>query len=162
MKSWGTIEACDSDPKAAEPRSGPPASGLLHLVTAYEFEELRAAVAQGGLPADFQIKLHRLAEGDLIHCFVERNCRLFLALLLAANRGGFGEATPAEQERILRALAYVRKDADAVPDHRLDGYTDDQRAVHAVSTELGGVLQAFKAWRLRHEVPRLWLRPGAG
>lgn len=162
MKSWGTIEACDAGASAVTLRPGAPASGLLHLVTTRELEELRAAVVGGGLPADFQSKLARLAGGDLIHRSVERNCRLFLALLLAADGRGFGEATPTERERLLRALAYVHKENDAIPDYRPDGYTDDQQAVHAVSTELAGLLQGFKAWRLRHEVPLLWVRPGDG
>jgi hypothetical protein len=45
---------------------------------------------------------------------------------------------------------------------RAEGLTDDQQEVRAVLVELGGLLTAFKAWRLRHQVPACGTRPERG
>jgi hypothetical protein len=87
---------------------------------------------------------------------VTQNSRLFFALLLAALDDSFIEATPSERERLLRVLAYVRKDDDAIPDYLPSGFADDQHEVRAAATELRPMLQAFKVWRLRHQVPGMW------
>jgi len=129
---------------------------LLHWINAHELEELRATLAHGNLPADFLWKLKRLAGGDLNQRFIERNCRQFAALLLATEAGEFRDLSPAERERLLRVLAYVRKEDDARPDYAPEGLTDDQQEVRAVLVELGRLLAAFKAWRLRHQVPGMW------
>ena len=131
--------------------------GALHLVSAYELQALREALARGELPPDFEAKLVRLAEGGLIHRFLARNCRLFTALLLAAQDGFFKEASRADCERLLRVLAYVRKDDDAIADYRIGGFMDDQQELRTAMTELHPLLKSFKAWRLRHQVPGMWL-----
>jgi len=51
----------------------------------------------------------------------------------------------------------VRKDDDATPDYKPEGFADDQREARAVAMELDDLLQSFKEWRLRHQVPRMWL-----
>ena len=130
--------------------------GLLHLVTPHDVQEMRSALAKGRLPPDFEAKLARLHEGDLIHRYVEQNSRLFFVLLLAALESLFTESTPAERERLLRVLAYVRKDDDAIPDYRSNGFLDDQQEVRAAAMELAPLLNAFKVWRLRHQVPAMW------
>ena len=130
--------------------------GLLHLVTPHEVQGLRTALAHGRLPPDFEAKLARLHEGDLIHRYVEQNSRLFFVLLLAALESAFTGSTPADRERLLRVLAYVRKDDDAIPDYRPGGFLDDQQEVLAAAKELAHVLHAFKVWRLRHQVPAMW------
>ena len=135
----------------------PPAgSGLLRLVTPYEVQELASALARGRVPPDFEAKLTRLSEGNLIHHYVQQNSRLFFELLLAALESSFAGATPVERERLLRVLAYVRKDDDAIPDYRMGGFVDDQQEVRLAVMELSSLLQTFKAWRLRHQVPRMW------
>lgn len=131
-------------------------SGLLSLVTAHDVQGLRSALAQGRLPPDFELKLARLAEGSLGEHYIEQNSRLFFALLQAALGSGFTQATPADRERLLQVLAYVRKDDDAIPDYRPGGFTDDQQEVRAATVELSPLLHAFKVWRLRHQVPTLW------
>jgi hypothetical protein len=128
----------------------------MHLVTAHDVQELMSAVAKGRLPPDFEAKLTRLGEGSLMHRYVEHDSRLFFTLLLAALDSSFTEATPAERERLLRVLAYVRKDDDLIPDYRQDGFVDDQQVVRAAAKELASLLQAFKVWRLRHQVPGMW------
>ena len=132
-------------------------SGALHLVSAHEMQELREALARGALPPDFEAKLARLAEGDLMHRFLAQNSRLFAALLQAAQSGSFREANWAARERLLRVLAYVRKDDDAIADYRIGGYMDDQQEMRMAITELDPLLKSFKAWRLRHQVPGMWL-----
>ena len=108
------------------------------------------------MPPDFLAKLKRLKDGDLSHHFIDQNCRLFAALLVATGDGSFREGSPAERERLLRVLAYVRKDDDAIPDYKPEGLTDDQREMRAAVAELGSLIQGFKAWRLRNQVPVMW------
>jgi hypothetical protein len=134
---------------------------LNHFVTSQELEELRDALGRKHVPADFAEKLARLERGNLLHRFVAQNCRTFIALLQAAHDGAFKAAAPSDRERLLRVLAYVRKDDDEVPDYRPDGFVDDQNEVRAAATEHGALVQAFKNWHLRHQVPSLW-RPGIG
>jgi hypothetical protein len=131
-------------------------AGGLHLITMHDVQGLRSSLAQGRLPADFEAKLARLAGGSLNDRYVEQNSRLFFALLLAALQGSFIEATPSDRERLLRVLAYVRKDDDAIPDYLPGGFIDDQQQVHAAAMEFRSLLQAYKAWRLRHQVPGMW------
>lgn len=136
----------------------PPASGSGHtpLVNTHEVEDLREELTRGSVPPDFESKLRRLAQSDLGHRFIEQNCRMIIALVEAAQSGSFKEASQEELERLLRVLAYVRKDDDAIPDYRPDGFTDDQQEVRAVMTDLSHLLQRYKAWRLRHQVPAMW------
>lgn len=130
---------------------------LWQWITPRELESLRDALARGCLPPDLLAKLKRLKDGDLSHLFIEQNCRLFAALLVATGDGSFREGSPEERERLLRVLAYVRKDEDAIPDYKPEGLTDDQREMRAAMVELGSLIQGFKAWRLRHQVPVMWL-----
>jgi hypothetical protein len=51
----------------------------------------------------------------------------------------------------------VRKDDDAIADYKPGGFVDDQQEVRAATQQLGPLLTSFKAWRLRHQVPRMWL-----
>ena len=129
---------------------------LSQWIAPHELETLRVALARGGLPPDFLGKLKRLTGGDLGHHVMAQNCRLFAALLVATENTSFRKATVEERERLLRVLAYVRKDDDAIPDYKPEGFTDDQREIRSATIELSGLIQAFKAWRLRHQVPMLW------
>ena len=130
--------------------------GHLHLVSAQEIEVLGEQLARGHVPADLEAKLSRLATGDLGQRYIEQNCRTMIALVEAARSGSFKEAGLAECERLLRVLAYVRKDDDAIPDYRADGFVDDQQEVRYAGAEMGALLKRFKAWRLRHQVPAMW------
>ena len=129
----------------------------LHLVTTHDLENLRIELSRGNVPSDLEAKLNRLAMGDLSHRFIEQNCRTIIALLLATCEGAFNGASREECERLLRVLSYVRKEDDAIPDYRPDGFLDDQQELRAATTELGPMLQSFKVWRLRHQVPGMWL-----
>ena len=130
--------------------------GFLHLVTTHDLEALRNELERGETPLDFQAKLRRLSDGDLVHRYVAKHSTDFIALLLAAQEGIFRKIGQAEIERLLQVLAYVRKDEDAIPDYRSDGLIDDPQEVHAAVLELGPLLQSFKAWHLRHQVPAMW------
>jgi len=128
----------------------------LHLVTAHDLQDLRAALARGHIPPDLEAKLIKLAKGDLVLRSIEKNCRTIIALLQASQEGSFRAASPEERERLLRVLAYVRKDDDAIADYRSDGFVDDQQELRKVTSALNPMLQEFKAWRLRHQVPGMW------
>jgi hypothetical protein len=130
---------------------------FLRVVTTEELENLRHAIMRRELPVDFEAKLDRLSRGTLTHRFVERTCRLFAALIWAAQDERFATATKANCERLLRVLAYVRKDNDVVADYKPNGFLDDQQEVRAAMTDLAPVLKSFKTWRLEHQVPGLWL-----
>jgi hypothetical protein len=128
---------------------------LVYLVTTHDLRNLHSVLARGSVPPDFEAKLARLAKGNLVEQYVEHNSRLFVALLHAAHDGWF-RLTAAERDRLLRVLAYVRKDDDAIPDYRPGGFVDDQRELRATMLEFGHLLQSFKAWRLCHQVPAMW------
>ena len=128
----------------------------LYLVTVHDLQDLRHALIRGQVPPDLEVKLIKLALGDLGRRFIEQNCRTIIALLQAAHEGSFKEARQEDCERLLRVLAYVRKDEDAIADYRVDGFTDDQQELRAAITQLAPMLRNFKAWRLRHQVPQIW------
>jgi hypothetical protein len=159
MRSWRSsiLEDCATDQVRSAAQMTMARPGLLYLVTAHDVQGLRSALAQGRLPADLETKLARLAGGSLSERYVEQNCRLIVALLLAAQENSFTLATPADRERLLRVLAYVRKDDDAIPDYKPGGFFDDQQEVRSAATELNPLLLDFKVWRLRHQVPGMWL-----
>jgi hypothetical protein len=128
----------------------------LGLVNPHEIEDLRHKLARGQIPPDLELKLKKLSQGPLAHRSIDQNCRTIIELLLAGCHGVFNGASAEERERLLRVLAYVRKDDDAIPDYRQDGFADDLQEVQAVARDLGSVLQNFKLWRLRHQVPIMW------
>ena len=128
----------------------------LYLITPGDLEDLRSALMRGALPTDLEIKLRGLAQGSLLHQSVEQNCRLFTSLLLAAEHSSFNEASRADLDRLLRVLAYVRKENDAISDFKPNGFVDDQQEVRAAASELSVLLRRFKDWRLRTQVPDLW------
>jgi len=132
------------------------APDYLRLVTRREVEDLRHALLAGDLPPDLEAKLHRLADGSIGDQVMEHNCRWFLALLQAAQTGSYKKIAPSDCEQILRVLAYVRKEDDAIPDYLPGGLWDDEQEVRATAAELAPLLQSFKAWRLRHVVPARW------
>ena len=128
----------------------------LYLVTAHDLQDLSDDLAKGMVPLDLEAKLTKLAMGELGHCFIEQNCRTIIDLVMAVQKGSFKPVEQAEFERLLRVLAYVRKDDDAIPDYRPDGFTDDRQELRAAINQLAPLLQNFKGWRLRHQVPGMW------
>src|SRR5438093_2352202 len=116
MNNYATVAEAESENGQLH-SARPAAVSTLHLVTHYDLENLRSALAKGILPPDFESKLAGLARQSLLHQFVEQNCRLFVALLLAAQEGSFTATSEADRARLLRVLAYVRKDDDAIADY---------------------------------------------
>src|SRR5262249_53521529 len=145
-------------PTAPKQTGSLPSPSFLCLLSSQEVENLRLWVTRGELPGDFEAKLQQLTKGSLLHQTLEQNCRLFFALLVAVAGKAFTQILPAQRERLERVLAYVRKDDDANPDYKPDGFWDDQKEVRAALLELADVLKEFKAWRLQHQVPSLWLK----
>ena len=137
-------------------RQPAPTSGRLNMVSPHELHDLRLRIERGQVPSDFEAKLINLAQGTLAQRSIEQNCRTMIALLQAAHQGAFKQATPADCEQLLRLLAYVRKDDDAIPDYTPDGFTDDHQEMRAVTGNLSPLLLSFKAWRLRYQVPAMW------
>jgi hypothetical protein len=129
---------------------------FLVILTPHELRQLDESLQRRIVPLDFESKLNRFARGNLVQRSISKHSFDFIALLLAAYHGGFQEAKTADCERLLRVLAYVRKDDDVIPDYRPDGLLDDQQEVRAVTTQLGPLLRSFKAWHLCHQVPALW------
>lgn len=155
--NWGELRA---EPAARPTKPPPPVRPTyLGLVTTQELDELRLCLQRRQVPPDLEAKLAHLTEGDLTDRFVARNSRLFIALLLAVDAGLFSHARPSQCERLLRLLAYVRKDDDAVADYKPGGFKDDQAEVRAALLEFPELLKAFKAWHLSRQVPSLWRPP---
>src|SRR5215207_6641953 len=115
-KNFGCIEdnwaSHYGSPSAQQHAIHSVAAGCLHLVTPLDLEELQMALLKGALPSDFETKLVRLAKNTLLHQFVEQHCRLFASLLVAAHNSSFIGANRPARERLLRVLAYVRKEND--------------------------------------------------
>ena len=160
MKTHGRILGAGRVPVQGWPfdelHNSRPAHLHLHLVTAHDIDQLRKELARGNVPPDLEAKLRKLALGDLGQRFIAQNCRTMLALIVATQDGSFKAAGQAECERLLRVLAYVRKDDDAIPDYQPGGFVDDQKEVRLATSELGVLLERFKAWRLQHQVPAMW------
>ncbi len=159
MNAWGkdSVQNGAVNPAPRSRRGGAAQETHLYLVTAHEVQSLARELARQNLPSDLEAKLSRLAVGNLSDRFIARNCRTIIALLGAAAGDGFTRLSLRDRERLLRVLAYVRKDDDAVPDYVAGGYVDDQQEVGLVTRDLNELLQGFKAWRLRNQVPGIWL-----
>jgi hypothetical protein len=133
----------------------------LHLVTTQEIAELEGRLSRGQLPLDFEEKLERLRAGNLAEGAVEQNCRLLISLLIARLEGLFSGGSRADADRLLRVLAYVRKDEDRIPDYRPNGFKDDLEELREAMVDLEPLVDEFKNWRLRHQVPAIWLHAEA-
>lgn len=157
MKPRGSIANPNPAVSAwSQPRQPQIRPSHLYLVTACELQTLRESLTKSMIPPDLEAKLVRLAAGEITHSFIEQNCRTIIEMLVAAHDGSFKHLTASQREHLLKVLAYVRKDDDGIPDYRPNGYSDDQQEVRAALLELMPTLQAFKAWRLKHQVPAMW------
>jgi hypothetical protein len=129
---------------------------LLGLVSAAETAALRASLSIGKVPQDLLDKLNRLHAEDYKEHYLQRQSWVLLALLVAAGDRGFNDISPWDRERLVRMIAYVRKDDDAIPDGWPHGFDDDHDLMRLTCNQLRPVLDAFKSWRLKRQVPRLW------
>jgi hypothetical protein len=126
------------------------------LITPYEVSSLREVLREGRVPWDLLHKLHRLRSDDYKEHYLQRQSWVLLSLLLAAGEQGFKDISLWDRERLIRMMAYVRKDEDAIPDSMPHGYDDDHDLMRMTCAQLGPVLEAFKAWHLLRQVPKLW------
>jgi len=129
----------------------------LGLVNTAEISALRQSLGAGRVPPDLLQKIERLRVEDYREHDLQRQSRLVLSLLLAAEEGQFTRVSRWDRERLIRLMAYVRKDEDAIPDARPHGYDDDHGLMRATCAQMEPLLRAFKAWRLVRQVPELWL-----
>lgn len=133
----------------------------LVLVNQFELEQMRFAIARGALPVDFEHKLRRIAAESLTGRFIEQQCRWFAALLIAVQSGQFRGVDNDRFQQLMRVLAYVRKEDDAIPDYQVQGLVDDRHEVRLVVVEMQLLIAGFKDWWLRSRVPVAWNQPVA-
>jgi len=128
----------------------------LDMVSEKELASLCAALQQGRIPTDLQAKLERLRTEDPREFYLKQQSVLLSALLRSSAAKEFCLLRPQVCERLLRMLAYVRKDDDAIPDTWPGGFADDHDLMRLTCTELREALDTFKAWHLSRRVPLLW------
>ena len=129
---------------------------FLHLVTVEEMRDLSCALMRGTLPADLELKLHQLDGRTFMHQYLAQHCRAIARLLSAVFSGEYRIGNTRTCEELLRVLAYVRKDDDAIPDYTSGGFSDDLKEVRTALEHFQPVLEQFKSWHLCHQVPHLW------
>ena len=79
-----------------------------------------------------------------------------ISLLTAAESGEYRQAAPEDCKQLLRVIAYLRKDDDAIPDSLRGGFADDQDLMRLVCGQLKPELDRYKSWHLACRVPLLW------
>ena len=128
----------------------------LEMVTEAEMQALCDALHQDRVPPDLRAKLDRLRADDPRESYLKQQGWLLASLLMSPAAQGFCRVHTRVCERLLRMLAYVRKDEDAIPDTWPGGMMDDHDLMRLTCTELRKVLDTFKAWHLSRRVPLLW------
>jgi len=126
------------------------------MVTEAEMKALCDALHQDHVPADLRAKLNRLRTDDPREFYLKQQSLLLSSLLTSPAAREFCRLRPRDCERLLRMLAYVRKDDDAIPDTWPGGMVDDHDLMRMTCTELREMLDKFKAWHLSRRVPLLW------
>ena len=119
-------------------------------------EAFEDALKRGHLPGDFMDKLEQLQTDQHRDFYLKQQSLLIGRLLLAASAQDYAQVSPRDGERLLRMLAYVRKDDDMIPDSWPGGMTDDHDLMRLTCAEMSEVLRRFKAWHLSRRVPSLW------
>jgi hypothetical protein len=126
------------------------------MVTEAEMKALCDALHHDRVPTDLRAKLDRLRADDPRDLYLRQQSLLLASLLMSPAARGFCRLRQHDCERLLRMLAYVRKDDDAIPDTWPGGMADDHDLMRLTCTELREALDAFKAWHLSRRVPLLW------
>jgi hypothetical protein len=111
---------------------------------------------QDQVPADLRAKLERLRTDNPKEYYLKQQSLLLASLLMSPAAREFCLLRPNVCERLLRMLAHVRKDDDAIPDTWPGGMADDHDLMRLICTELREALDRFKAWHLSRRVPLLW------
>jgi len=131
-------------------------ASALNMVTESEMHTLCDTLQQDRIPVDLRAKLDRLRTDDPRELYLKNQSLLLSSLLRSPAAREFCLARPDDCQRLLRMLAYVRKDDDAIPDTWPGGMVDDHDLMRLTCTELRQVLDTFKAWHLSRRVPLLW------
>jgi len=126
------------------------------MVTGAEMSNLCEALHSGQLPPDLRSKINRLRADDLRECYLKQQSLLLASFLMSPGAIEFCRLRPQDCQRLLRMLAYVRKDEDAIPDTWPDGMLDDYELMRMICTEMREILDAYKQWHLSRRVPLLW------
>jgi hypothetical protein len=126
------------------------------MVTEAEVQVLGAALRRGHVPPDLVAKLGRLRTDDPKELYLQKQSLILEWLLMSPAAREGCRLGPREGDRLLRMLAYVRKDEDAIPDTWPGGMADDHDLMRLTCAEFREVLDAFKAWHLSRRVPTLW------
>jgi hypothetical protein len=126
------------------------------MVTEAEINALCDSLREDRVPADLQAKLDRLRTDDPKESYLKRQSLLLASLLMSPSARGFCRLRPHDCERLLRMLAYVRMDDDAIPDTWSGGMADDHDLMRLTCADLREALETFKAWHLSRRVPLLW------
>lgn len=132
--------------------------GALNMISSQEMNVLCHTLQKGLTPSDLAAKLSKLRDDSPKEYYLKQQSELLLSLLKSQASAEFCRIHPDECQLLLRALAYVRKDDDAVPDTLPGGFDDDHDVMRAVCVELKSSLDRFKAWHLTRRVPLLWNR----
>jgi hypothetical protein len=125
----------------------------LDLLSDREVQDLRQSLASRVVPRDLQSKLHLLSIGDARMRFISEYSNLFLELFRSGCQGDFTQLTASDLEHVLRVLAYVRKEDDAIPDYLASGFFDDRREIGLAVTQLAPSLRKFESYRSMHGQP---------
>jgi len=128
----------------------------LEMVTKAEMESLCDSLHQDHVPADLRAKLDRLRTDDPKELYLKQQSLLLASLLMSPAARDFCSLRPNVCQRLLRMLAYVRKDDDAIPDTWPGGMADDHDLMRMTCTEYREALETFKAWHLSRRVPLMW------
>jgi hypothetical protein len=122
----------------------------VRTVTAREIDLVRPTDENGWLRPQIEAKLARLNPDCPDHRELRRLATLSLDLLTAVSEKrfdpgtGWGELEP----RLLRALAYLVREGDAIPDHLPGGFDDDMREFQALAMRADTVFTVFQGLQL--------------
>jgi hypothetical protein len=120
-------------------------------VCAREVALIKPTHRNGWLRPQIEAKLSRLHPECPDHRELRRLVNLSIDLLEAVDEDRFdpGPDWPAVEARLLRALAYLLSEDDAIPDHLPDGFDDDMREFQSLANHAGALLAAFESRQLK-------------
>lgn len=120
-------------------------------VSPAEIEMIPVLLRQGWLEGELRRKLDALDPSNPEHASFTRLVEDALGLLAVVDRGEYepGPGWPELARRLCRALAYVVKDGDAIPDHLPGGLADDRRELDDWAARAETELLRFEQWRRR-------------
>jgi hypothetical protein len=129
----------------------------IRTVSAREIDLLKPTHENGWLRPQIEAKLARLHPTCPDHQELRRLVTLAFELLTAVAEGRFhpGPSWPEIEPRLLRALAYLVREGDAIPDHLPEGFDDDMREFRSLAERATDLFGAFEGFALveKHRQP---------